>query len=713
MRKVIVLTVLSLAITGWSQARPSGSDKQVHIPTSESDCWGTRWTYAPKYGYIESIEKSRAGDAEAKFCFAWYCSNGRDESKAKIPRDTGKASKNLMESAEAGFGPAEYALALMILRSGQWCDCLGISTSAFPGEDGKECMGLSIGRRLDTHEKISKAVAKAMPYLRRAKDHGVPLTDNYFKRIDLMVRGYEHREHKVAINAELSDVAQKGDAKAVKAAQDRLAALEAEIRLDEELCKRMNAEDEKVREELRKREWQEERDRRRAKEEAEDKRRREEQLRGAGVEKPFMPFNELEKIPYEDCLLRAKEGSAAAYYWLAYYFAEGKMVDKDASAAYKFLSKAIGMKHPAACYTAAQLHELWSIRNEDGDRIQEQVVWDRFPVSGFSWVVPELKGNCCLTNETATSFVVNLYREALRGGMLYATNDIARMEAKISACRERIARADKEGKLKSDSARKALALLENEDGVSKTTKSNEAAERAAEEETARQELARQEYWQGWPKGASSAGSNYVAIAKGIEKKFKVALVDICHDSKWRVGDERSCIKLSASDGYYYEKYDAEGRLVLVSGCRTDFEELKAFDEEREACLKVEREEWAKAKGLTYEEAMSRSNEWKNVSMFRRSQLATRRPGLLGGGLLGGGSLRARRLQRQQEAAVADAKRREEQAAKDAERQAQAEQEKQQREAERAEQRQQLRAIQEELKRVREAKAAAERMANEE
>ena len=86
--------------------------------------------------------------------------------------------------------------------------------------------------------------------------------------------------------------------------------------------------------------------------------------------------------------------------------------------------------------------------------------------------------------------------------------------------------------------------------------------------------------------------------------------------------------------------------------------------------------------------------------------AARRPGMLGGGLLGG-SLRARRLQRQQAAEADAAKQREEQAAKDAERQAQAEQEKQQREAKRAEQRQQLLAIQEELKRVREAKAAAE------
>ena len=80
----------------------------------------------------------------------------------------------------------------------------------------------------------------------------------------------------------------------------------------------------------------------------------------------------------------------------------------------------------------------------------------------------------------------------------------------------------------------------------------------------------------------------------------------------------------------------------------------------------------------------------------------RRPGLLGGGL---GTLRARRLQRQQDALAAAAKQQEEQAAREAERQAQAEVEKQQREAERAEQRQQLLAIQEELKKVREAKAA--------
>lgn len=74
------------------------------------------------------------------------------------------------------------------------------------------------------------------------------------------------------------------------------------------------------------------------------------------------------------------------------------------------------------------------------------------------------------------------------------------------------------------------------------------------------------------------------------------------------------------------------------------------------------------------------------------------------GLLGG-SVRSRRMLREKQAQEAQAKAAAAEQEKEAERQAQAEQEKAQREAERAEQRQQLLAIQEELKRVREAKAA--------
>ena len=75
------------------------------------------------------------------------------------------------------------------------------------------------------------------------------------------------------------------------------------------------------------------------------------------------------------------------------------------------------------------------------------------------------------------------------------------------------------------------------------------------------------------------------------------------------------------------------------------------------------------------------------------------------GLLGGGSLRSRRLMRERLAQEEREKAEAAAAAAEAERRAQAEADKEQREAERAEQRQQLLAIQEELKRVREAKAA--------
>lgn len=85
----------------------------------------------------------------------------------------------------------------------------------------------------------------------------------------------------------------------------------------------------------------------------------------------------------------------------------------------------------------------------------------------------------------------------------------------------------------------------------------------------------------------------------------------------------------------------------------------------------------------------------------------RRPGFLGGRLFGGGSLRSKYLRRKQEELAVAAKQEEEAEAKEAERQARAEQEKQQREAERAEQRQQFQAMFEEVKKMREAKAAAE------
>lgn len=101
-------------------------------------------------------------------------------------------------------------------------------------------------------------------------------------------------------------------------------------------------------------------------------------------------------------------------------------------------------------------------------------------------------------------------------------------------------------------------------------------------------------------------------------------------------------------------------------------------------------------------ATSRAGDAQRPAGGGRSRLSGN---LLGGGMSNVSSLRARRLQRQQQAAAEQARQAEESAAREAERQAQVEQDKQQREQERAEYRRQMQELQEEmLKRVREERA---------
>jgi len=86
----------------------------------------------------------------------------------------------------------------------------------------------------------------------------------------------------------------------------------------------------------------------------------------------------------------------------------------------------------------------------------------------------------------------------------------------------------------------------------------------------------------------------------------------------------------------------------------------------------------------------------------------------GGPSVGAGTMRERFLQKKRDRQAEAQRQQEQQAKREAEQQAQREADNQQREAERAEQRQQLMAIQEELKRVREQKAAENKdSANEE
>jgi len=181
---------------------------------------------------------------------------------------------------------------------------------------------------------------------------------------------------------------------------------------------------------------------------------------------------------------------------------------------------------------------------------------------------------------------------------------------------------------------------------------------------------------------------------------------------WEQGKNRCLIDPRSNEiSGFWRKYDETGRLEKW-GHRTQFSEYVMVTNQHAVISARLREAWAKKHGLTLEQAEKRARELIEMigesakgglrGGLRRPGSLNVRPGLVGGSLLGA---RRRMLaqQAQEERAKADAAA----SVREAERRSQAEAEKAQHEAERAQQRQQLQAIQEELKRVREAKAAAE------
>jgi len=125
----------------------------------------------------------------------------------------------------------------------------------------------------------------------------------------------------------------------------------------------------------------------------------------------------------------------------------------------------------------------------------------------------------------------------------------------------------------------------------------------------------------------------------------------------------------------WRKYDEDGRLVK-SGPQTKFAEYVWMTNQHAVISARLRAEWAKEHGLTLEQAEKRAQML--IAVIKSSSAVGQRP-ILGGSIVAQSQLPVQQV-------LTD---------------------KAQREAERAEQRQQLQAIQEELKRVREAKAAEE------
>ena len=83
---------------------------------------------------------------------------------------------------------------------------------------------------------------------------------------------------------------------------------------------------------------------------------KEEQKGTPGVTAPFIPFDEKEKIKYEDAVERAKKNDPEAFYWLAYYFLNGDGVEKNVESAGKFLQKAVASRNANACYLTGLYH---------------------------------------------------------------------------------------------------------------------------------------------------------------------------------------------------------------------------------------------------------------------------------------------------------------------------------------------------------------------
>ena len=371
-----------------------------------------------------------------------------------------------------------------------------------------------------------------------------------------------------------------------------------------------------------------------------------------GVTIPFIPFNEKDKIKYEETIERAERNDSKAFYWLAYYFAKGESVDRDGDSALKFLKKAVDANDPVACYTFGLLLENDALQNEDGRSVGDRETERGFgnlhfnlrPFGAAAWYTPVSRnGNKCLTNKVAVAHVESLYQKAVDGGLSYATNDIARLHRKVAECERRITQKKIEQETRIANAEKAKALIRD---------TKEEDEKRHEEETGKQDDNRKrwegfrqerEYWRSWPIGIDSDTLNH--LIADVEKKFNCIFIpDISsttNTNTWFCASGKPLIFSIDSDRVSgdvictFQKINSDGRIVAwgFSENRTDLEEFRYFESEREKRLNSLRSEWAKERGMSLEEAMQKYKVWQEQSKMSlppqpgRSLNLNNRPGL--------------------------------------------------------------------------------------
>lgn len=450
-----------------------------------------------------------------------------------------------------------------------------------------------------------------------------------------------------------------------------------------------------------------------------------------GVTAPLIPFEAKDKIKYEDAVERAKMNDPEAYYWLAYYFANGEGVENDKKAAGAFLQKSADGGYAKAYYLLGLYHECCTLKYGNDNVIHwrdefESVAYvSMFGVlcgkfDGDALKKPDRPANAspfewyCCTNEVMSGFVADLYSSAVKGGLSYATNDIALLNWKIAESRARIT-ARESAKIKRAAALDLLVDNEEKNRQEEQLRQQEESKRQQEENDRQKE-----YWSTWPRDLSNeeygnllcdAEEKYDSVILGLE--YLVNSTRASSTNTWNIGCGRNLIK---ADECFVRKIDKEGRVVWLGGSEraNDVEEIRWYNEERSRLLEAKRVKWAEEHGMTVEEASRKYDEW---SRRPRSLLGlSRRPTtqLLPSGsktLLGtGGSLRERRAARdqarQEELAKEkelEAKRKAEAAEKEKEREAQ-------RQAEREEARRELKLLKDELEAQRKAaeRARAER-----
>ena len=414
-----------------------------------------------------------------------------------------------------------------------------------------------------------------------------------------------------------------------------------------------------------------------------------------GVTAPLISYPEKDKIKYEDAVERAKKNDAEAFYWLSYYFGKGEKVPQDWRASAKFLQRAADVGSAKANYLIALHHECYTLRDAYGECLRysytgyfdslfsETIICDNpFFVDFFRKPevpkgVSAIQWYCC-TNEIVSQFVIDIYSVAVKGGLVYATNDIARLKQTIAKCRERIASKNAAQAAAQANGEMALKLLGEED-----SKKIEAKERERQEEERERQ---REYWSTWPR--SLVGETYAQLIFDLEEKFNCIFaeqyrfrgrglrmpifdsgaVDIATNT-WRLGCGKSLVVKSPP---WFNKVDADGKIVAwgLLENSSDLEELKYYDEEYSRRLDALKENWAKERGMTLEEAKRKYDEQNSLRPASR----------LLNTLHGRRTARERKTETEMRA---------------------------EREA-REEQRKQLQAIREELRKAREERAAKER-----